>query len=109
LVPRGDWQLVAVLFIYCFEYGRLENNTAGSYNIGLGFKGGANIEAGVNNIDIGGASTTDESDTIRIGAQGTQTSTYIAGIFGRMVSSSGVPLLVDNAGKLGANDVLGAP
>jgi Chaperone of endosialidase len=57
---------------------------------------------GSNNIDISSGGTTDEFNTIRIGTNGTQMATYIAGIFGQRVgASSGVPVVVDNTGKLG--------
>jgi Chaperone of endosialidase len=82
-------------------YHALASNTTGSGNIGLGFNAGNNIMAGSNNIEIGGSGSSDESNTIRIGTQGAQTATFVAGIFGRMVNSSSVPVFVDNTGKLG--------
>ena len=60
--------------------GALYDNTTGSYNIGIGFVAGENIVGGSHNIDIGGAGTADESNTIRIGTLGTQNTTYVAGI-----------------------------
>jgi hypothetical protein len=78
----------------------LLNNTTGSGNIGLGFNAGENIRTGMNNIDIGNAGI-NESNTIRIGAPSTQTRTFIAGIFGKTVNANGVPVIVDNTGKLG--------
>jgi len=61
---------------------------------------GNNITTGSNDIDIGNAGI-NESNTIRIGTPGTQTKTFIAGIFGKTVNVNGVPVLVDNTGKLG--------
>jgi hypothetical protein len=81
--------------------GALESNTTGGFNIGLGAFAGSNIRTGSNNIDIGSASLADESLTIRIGAPLAQTVTFIAGIFGQTVNANGVPVLVDNTGKLG--------
>jgi hypothetical protein len=69
-------------------YNALGGNVAGSYNIGFGFNAGANIVAGSNNIEIGGYGTSDESNTIRIGTQGTQTATYIAGVSGILSGGS---------------------
>ncbi len=57
------------------------------------------MTTGSNNIDIGNRGVAAESNTIRIGNQGTQTATYIAGIFGR--SASGNAVVVSNTGKLG--------
>jgi hypothetical protein len=45
---------------------------------------------------------TDESDTIRIGTAGTQTTTYIAGISGATVPT-GVAVIVDASGHLGTS------
>ena len=78
----------------------LQNVTSGKYNIAMGFDAGQNITAGYNNIDIGSSGTSgDESNTIRLGKQGTQTQTYIAGIYGAPVS--GVDVVVASNGRLG--------
>jgi hypothetical protein len=53
--------------------------TAGSGNIGLGYSAGENLTSGDNNIYIGNHGSSTESGIIRIGTQGTQTLTYIAG------------------------------
>jgi hypothetical protein len=73
--------------------------TTGNSNIGVGYKAGSNIITGSNNIEIGGAGTSDESNTIRIGAQGTQKATYIAGISGTLVQ--GATVVVNSKGRLG--------
>jgi hypothetical protein len=78
----------------------LVNNTTGSSNIGIGTHVGGNIVTGSNNIDIGGAGLTDESNTIRIGTPGTQKATFIAGI-GDVMLSSGVPVVIDKNHQLG--------
>jgi Chaperone of endosialidase len=78
----------------------LAYNTTGGSNIGLGYYAGSNIVAGSYNIDIGGAGTVDESNTIRIGFQGAQTATYIAGIDGTGVSSTNL-VCVLSSGQLG--------
>jgi hypothetical protein len=60
----------------------LFQNTTGNNNIAVGFEAGENLTTGSNNIDIGNEGLAGESNTIRIGTQGTQTATYIAGING---------------------------
>jgi hypothetical protein len=77
----------------------LMNNT-GSNNIALGSNAGANLTTGSNNIDIGAPGIADESNTIRIGRVGVQTSAYIRGISGATVAS-GVTVIVDTSGHLG--------
>jgi Chaperone of endosialidase len=79
----------------------LQNNTKGNNNVGLGVNAGANLTTGSNNIDIGAnvLGNAGEANTIRIGKQGTQKSTFIAGIFGTPISGSTV--VVNSNGKLG--------
>jgi Chaperone of endosialidase len=77
----------------------LGNNTTGGTNIGVGYKAGFNLTTGSNNIEIGSLGLAAESKTIRIGTQGTQTATYIAGVFASSVAGSAV--VVSNTGKLG--------
>jgi hypothetical protein len=78
----------------------LYNNTSGSNNIALGYEAGDNLTTGSYNIDIGNEGVTNESKTIRIGEQGTQTSTFIAGIYDA-TASGGVAVYVNSSGKLG--------
>jgi hypothetical protein len=66
----------------------LEWNTTGDNNIGLGYNAGSNITTGSNNIDIGNAGTGSDTSTVRIGIQGTQTRTYIAGVSGILSGGS---------------------
>jgi hypothetical protein len=79
----------------------LGSNTEGSGNIALGFRAGLNLTTGDNNIDIGSFGVPDESNTIRIGANTFQNSTFIAGIAGQTVGAGGATCYVDNDGKLG--------
>jgi hypothetical protein len=73
--------------------------TTGSENIGIGFNAGIALTTGSNNIYVGGyAGSASESNTIRIGSG--QTATYAAGISGA-TSSSGIPVLINGAGRLG--------
>jgi Chaperone of endosialidase len=78
----------------------LLRNSTGSSNIALGFKAGRNLTTGNNNIDIGNMGVAGESNTIRIGTTGTQTTTFIAGISGATVPT-GVAVIVDSSGHLG--------
>jgi endosialidase-like protein len=79
----------------------LGNNT-GFENTALGTNAGVNLTDGVYNIDIGAevVGVAGESNTIRIGNQGTQTATFIAGISGTPISD-GVPIGVNASGQLG--------
>ncbi|MDD5266436.1 MAG: tail fiber domain-containing protein [Methylococcales bacterium] len=77
----------------------LFNNT-GSSNIALGAGAGFNLTTGSNNIHIGNLGSASQSRQIRIGTQGTQTSTFIAGIRGATVAG-GVGVIVDASGHLG--------
>src|SRR5438552_11854666 len=77
----------------------LYSNTTGGGNIALGFNAGINLTTGDNNIDIGNEGVADEANTIRIGASGDQTRTFIAGISGTAVT--GVAVRVSSSGQLG--------
>jgi hypothetical protein len=81
-------------------YNALFNNTAGSGNIALGVDAGSNI-TGAGNIDIGNPGTALDGGTIRIGVQGNQVATYIAGIYNEGVGGNALTVLVDSDGKLG--------
>jgi hypothetical protein len=80
-------------------YDSLVNNTTGAGNIALGNFAGSNLTTGDNNIDIGNLGLSGEAGTVRIGTQGTQTVTYIAGISGAAVT--GRPVFVNSNGQLG--------
>jgi len=77
----------------------LANNKSGSSNIALGSSAGINLTTGSNNIDIGAPGAAGESNKIRIGKQGTQNGTFIAGISG--VAVTGSQVVVSANGKLG--------
>jgi hypothetical protein len=79
-------------------FAALQNNT-GSSNIALGSNAGFNLTTGSNNIDIGNKGSAGESSKIRIGTQGTQNGTFIAGIYN--VAVTGSTLAVNSNGKLG--------
>jgi len=78
----------------------LYDNVGGSYNIALGFDAGYNVTSGSNNIEIGAMGTASDNATIQIGAQGTQTSTTIAGIYGTPITG-GSAVYVTSTGQLG--------
>jgi trimeric autotransporter adhesin len=80
--------------------GALKNNSTGSSNIAIGADAGLNLTTGNSNIDIGNAGVAGESRVIRIGKQGTQRTTFIAGISGAIVPT-GVAVIVDANGHLG--------
>ena len=90
----------------------------GNSNIGLGGGAGFDVTTGNSNIEIydqGSSSdgTTDGSvdpttgPAIRIGTEGTQTQTFIAGIYGATTQAPGTneAVVVDDAGNLGSVDV----
>jgi hypothetical protein len=77
----------------------LSGFTSGSNNIALGAGAGDNLNTGDNNIYIENVGDSHESNTIRIGTQGTQTITFIAGISGASVT--GIPVVINGNGRLG--------
>jgi hypothetical protein len=78
----------------------LLNNSSGN-NIALGSFAGYNITTGDNNIAIGNMGVAGDNNTIRVGVQGTQTSTYVAGIWGTSLGTEAQTVVVDSAGHLG--------
>ncbi len=77
----------------------LLRNTTGSSNIALGVNAGSNLTIGNNNIHIGNVGVSAEANTIRVGMQGTQTRTFIAGVSG--VAVAGSTVAVNASGQLG--------
>src|SRR6266487_2762647 len=86
-------------------YAAMLFNTIGNRNAAVGYWAlynnttGNNLTTGDNNIDIGNQGVAVEANTIRIGTQGTQTRTFVAGISGAGVM--GVAVKVNAAGQLG--------
>jgi uncharacterized coiled-coil protein SlyX len=80
--------------------GALYHNTIGANNVTLGYRAGFNLTTGNCNIDIGNLGAAGESATTRIGTNGSQTNTYVAGISGVTVAG-GVGVIVDSSGHLG--------
>ena len=89
-------------FNAAFGFWALLNDTTGANNVALGYQAGANLTTGGNNIDIGANVTGNAGDAgkIRIGKQGTQNATFIAGISGKTVAS-GVGVIINSSGQLG--------
>jgi len=77
----------------------LYHNTVGGFNIALGYQSGFNVTTGNQNIEIGSQGTSSDDRTIRLGSQGTQTATYIAGI--RETAIKGADVVVSSSGQLG--------
>ena len=77
----------------------LKGNTSGNNNIAVGSGAGGNLTTGSNNVDIGAPGNAGEANTIRIGKQGTQKQTFIAGVSG--VPTTGSTVVVNSTGKLG--------
>ena len=74
--------------------------SSGSGNVALGYFAGYNVGSGNDNIHIANSGFSGDDSTIRIGAQSTQTKTFIAGIYGA-TAASGVPVYVNSSGQLG--------
>src|SRR6266478_2532059 len=72
-----------------FGSGALQNLTSGDLNTAIGAGAGNSLTSGTSNIYIANSGAGSESNTIRIGTVGTQTTTFIAGINGA-TSASGV-------------------
>lgn len=81
----------------------LSGNTTGSDNIAVGDGAGGLLTTGSNNIDIGNDGVASEANTVRIGTSGTQTDTYIAGIYGRPPGANTLAVVCADNGKLTAN------
>ena len=81
-------------------YQALFQNTTGARNIGIGFQSGYYVTTGSNNIEMSNLGRAADHGVIRIGTQGIQRFTAIAGISGVRVTG-GVPVLVNAMGQLG--------
>ncbi len=80
--------------------GALMDLSSGDRNVAIGQFAGFNNSSGSDNIYVGNMAPGAEGGTIRIGIQGTQGATFIAGINGA-TSASGVPVFVNSDGQLG--------
>lgn len=81
----------------------LRSSTTGTNNIAIGESSGVQLISGSNDIYIGnqGAGSA-ESNTLRIGAGGVQTKTFLAGVRGVVpAQNDGQPVVIDSSGQLG--------
>lgn len=78
----------------------LANNTSGSNNVALGNNSGINLVSGNDNLDFSNAGAAGDQGVIRIGTEGTQTATYIAGIMTSPLASA-LAIGVNPSGRLG--------
>jgi hypothetical protein len=76
--------------------------TIGSDNVAVGAFAGYNLTTGSNNIHIGNNGVAGETNTIKIGAQGTQVNTYIAGIRGQTPATATQSVVIGSDGELGS-------
>jgi hypothetical protein len=82
-------------------FNALTSNTTGSYNIALGTFAGDNLTTGFRNIDIDNFGVAGDSSTIRIGTEGTQAATFIAGIYGVNEGGTISAVYINSNGQLG--------
>jgi hypothetical protein len=82
-----------------FGYQTLYQDNEGSNNIAMGYRAAYNLANGSNTIEIGNPGVAADDSVIRIGVQGTQKDTYVAGIYGATVTGSAVYLT--SSGQLG--------
>src|SRR5262249_15163811 len=76
-------------------------HSTGSNNIALGANAGSNLTTSSNNIEIGNVGVAAESAKIRIGKQGTQNGTFIAGIYNVNEGGTIKPIYINSTGRLG--------
>ena len=74
-------------------------HTTGSSNIALGYEAGYNLKTGSFNIEIGNRGAATDHKTIKIGTEGTQAKTFVAGIYN--VPLTGNAVVVTSTGQLG--------
>lgn len=77
--------------------------TTGSDNVAIGAFAGSLPTTGSNNIHIGNAGASGDFNTIKIGIQGTQVNTYVAGIRGQTpATASPHTVVIGSDGELGS-------
>jgi hypothetical protein len=81
-------------------YAALFSNS-GSDNVAVGSNAGANLTTGSNNIDIGNLGIAGDSGKIRIGKEGTQNGTFIAGVYNVSEGGTIKPVYINSNGRLG--------
>lgn len=83
----------------------LYTNTSGSSNVAIGYKAGFYPTAGTDNIHIGNLGAASDTGVIKVGTQGTQKATTIAGIYSTSPMTGGSVVVVNSAGLLGVQSV----
>ncbi|RTL06000.1 hypothetical protein EKK58_07245, partial [Candidatus Dependentiae bacterium] len=73
-----------------------------SNNIFIGNNSGINILTSDNSIIIGNSGVVSDTDLIRIGTQGTQNRTFIAGIYGNSIPGIPQTVIINANGELGS-------
>jgi hypothetical protein len=80
----------------------LSSNTTGGHNIALGRSAGSSLTTGNYNIDIGNFGVAGESRVMRLGTEGEQSATYIAGIAtAPLATGAAVTVGITPTGQLG--------
>jgi hypothetical protein len=80
----------------------LVSNSTGTGNIAVGFAAGSVATAPESSIFIGNSGAAADTNTIKIGTQGTQTRAFIAGISGVPTGvADAINVLIDSNGQLG--------
>jgi hypothetical protein len=79
----------------------LESKTTGANNTAIGAEAGSKLSSGDNNIYLGSPGVPTESNTMRLGADGTHTRTFIAGVANVLVNNSDTVLIDRTTGQLG--------
>lgn len=85
-------------------YRALFSNSTGTNNVAAGAFAGSNLVSGSNNIYLGAnvVGVAGESNTMYLGAQGTQTKTFIAGVWGVATGNpDAIGVVIDSSGQLG--------
>ncbi|MGA2189224.1 MAG: tail fiber domain-containing protein [Steroidobacteraceae bacterium] len=84
-----------------FGTSALPYDPTGSNNIAVGFQAALNVTTGSDNIEIGNEGAAADNKVIKIGTEGTQKKTYIAGIYSN-TAVSGLTVVIGPNGELGA-------
>jgi hypothetical protein len=76
-------------------------NSTGNSNIAVGSNAGSSVTTGSNNIDVGNKGVAGDARKIRIGAAGTHTSTFIAGVYNVNEGGTIKSAYINSNGQLG--------
>jgi hypothetical protein len=88
----------------------LVGNTTGGNNVAIGYEAAQSVSGGnSNNIHIGSSGASGDNGVIKIGEQGTQTTTFIAGVSGAAPGTPNLLVCVDGSGQLGTTGCSSTP